>query len=145
MDYKKVNQIPLEIKNSSVFESNKKKLSKIIDNIRLISFWKNLYTWIYISINLLFISIYIYFIFNFYPSLNNRIPLLLLNNNFKLYPKFLFFVPLFFLIFCFLILFYISYKAYYKIKSMYFLTNTLGLIINLLIILDIYKILQIAI
>jgi hypothetical protein len=145
MNYGKIDQIPLDIKNSSIIENNRKTFSNIIDQLMLISFWKNFYTWIYISLNLLFIIIYTFFTIYYYPLLSNKIPLLLLNNNFTLYPKIVFFIPLIFLISCFLVLFYISYKTYYKLKRMYFLVNTLGLVVNFLIILDIYKILQIVI
>lgn len=145
MDQRKINQIPLDIKKSSIFENNKKFISKILDTLNLISFWKNMYTWIYIFFNIFLISIYSILLYNYYNKIDSKIPIFLLNNNFNLYPKIFIFIPLIFLVFDFAIFLYLSYKSYYKIKSLYFMSNTLGLIINTLIVLDIYKILQIVI
>jgi hypothetical protein len=39
---------------------------------------------------------------------------------------------------------YISYKMYYKTRVLCFLANTLGLMINFLIFIDIYKIIQVS-
>ncbi len=144
MEYKKLNQIPLNIKKESLLLKNKNFINNYVEQIKNISFWKNFFTWFYLFINLFLIINYIILLIIYYSHLPGNIPIIFFNNKFVLYPKVSLFLILSVLIFGYFLFFYTSYKTYYKVKGMYFLSHFLGIAFIFFTVLDVYKIIQMS-
>jgi hypothetical protein len=144
MDKRKINQIPLDIKKPSFIEDNSNIFKRNIEKLSLISFWRSLYNWVFIIINTFLIIFSIFIITYNLTRISSKILLISQNNNAIFYSKYLLLLFPMIIIFITINTLYISYKMYYKTRGLCFLANTLGLSVNFLIFLDIYKLIQIS-